>query len=99
MQLQIYILHLLACSKEIFFFSHLAATDTLAGTRQLTTENLFGSLSYDTEPAALLNGSWSKPWWTKDVCRLDRPGIDDGSLGKSTPRRRVVSWPLYRCIW
>ncbi len=86
-------------AKKYIFFSHLAATDTLAGTRQLTTENLFGSLSYDTEPAALLNGSWSKPWWTKDVCRLDRPGIDDGSLGKSTPRRRVVSWPLYRCIW
>lgn len=76
--------------------AHLAATAKLVGTRELTTENLLESPSVETEPAAFDNGSWMTLWWTTDVCRLDRPGIDDVSLGNSTPRRRVVSWPLYR---
>jgi hypothetical protein len=32
-----------------------------------------------------------------DICRPDeREGAGGWSLPKSTPRRRVVSWPLYR---
>ncbi len=75
--------------------SHLATTAILPGTRQLTTDILFGSTSYGKELVTLFNGSWSIPWGTTDICRPDRFGIDDWSLGKSTPRRRVVSWPLY----
>jgi hypothetical protein len=52
MQIQTYILH-----SFVEILSHLVATATLAGTRQLTTDTLVGSPSYDKESAALLNES------------------------------------------
>jgi len=85
----------------IYKLSHLAAIATLAGTRQLTTDiRGGGSPSYSIQSPILFSGSCIGPWLLIDICR---PGIraddDDGSLANSTPRRRVVSWPLYIRKW
>jgi hypothetical protein len=45
MQVQTYILH-----SFVEILSHLATTAKLLGARQLTTDDLFGSPSYDIEP-------------------------------------------------